>query len=141
MRVVVGWIAICCFFLTSCVTSGMTGSVGPKTSGELRSVASKSVSPQQTKLDIIIPEFDPGIPKTDEEMEEARIWPELRRAEAVRFALKLKEELENTGRFGAVRVTPSSEATGDVYVLGKILESNGKDVEISVDVYDISGSK
>ncbi len=141
MRLVIGWIAIFCFFLTSCVTSGITGSVGPKTSSQLRTTASNTVAKAQTKLDIIVPVFDPGIPETDEEMAEARVWPELRRAESVRFALMMKEELEKTGQFGAVRVSPDSEATGDVYVLGKILESNGKDVEIRVDVYDISGSK
>jgi len=140
-RYTIGWVAILSFFLTSCVTPGMSGRVGPKTSGELKAVASKQVGIAEQKLDIIVPVFDPGIPETDEEMAEERIWPELRRAESVRFALKLKEELEKTGQFGAVRVTPDAEATGDIYVMGEILESNGKDVDFRLDVYDIAGNR
>ncbi|MAZ04294.1 MAG: hypothetical protein CMN56_14270, partial [Sneathiella sp.] len=118
----------------------MSTGVGPRTSSEVKTAVQSQPEFQKTKLDIIIPVFDPGLPDDPEEMEEERIWPELRRAESVRFALKLKEELEKAGRFGAVRVAPNSEATGDLYVLGKILESNGKDVEIEIDVYDISGA-
>ncbi|MEX1035517.1 MAG: hypothetical protein WDZ54_06135 [Sneathiella sp.] len=117
----------------------MSTSVGPRTSSEVKTAVQLKPEYQKTKLDIIIPVFDPGLPDDPEEMAEERIWPELRRAESVRFALNLKEELEKTGQFGAVRVAPNSEATGDLYVIGKILESNGKDVEIEVDVYDISG--
>lgn len=139
-RATLGWTICFCFFVTSCVTPGMSTSVGPRTSNEVKTAVQSQPQYQKAKLDIIIPVFDPGLPDDPEEMEEERIWPELRRAESVRFALKLKEELEKTGRFGAVRIAPNSEATGDLYVMGKILESNGKDVEIEIDVYDISGA-
>ncbi|MAL77826.1 MAG: hypothetical protein CMN55_01750 [Sneathiella sp.] len=138
-RIMVGWLICCCFLLTSCVTPGMSSRVGPKVSSEMIETAKVDPRAAKPKLDIIIPAFDPGIPADPDEQEEERIWPELRRAEAVRFALKLKEKLEATGQFGAVRVTPSSEATGDLYLMGKIIESNGLDVEIGVDVFDISG--
>jgi len=91
------------------------------------------------KLEVIIPVFDPNIPEDSDTHEEENIWPELRRAEANRFALKLKEALENTEAFGAVRVTPDKSATGDVYILGKINKSNGEEVEIDLQVADISG--
>ena len=51
----------------------------------------------------------------------------------------MKEKLEETGRFGAVRVTPDATATGDLYVIGRIEESNAVDVEIDIEVIDISG--
>ena len=93
------------------------------------------------KLDVIIPVFDPGLPEDLDDYEDENIWPELRRAEANRFAYKLKEKLETTGRFGSIRVTPDKTATGDLYILGRIIESNGEEVEITVEVIDISGRK
>ena len=143
-----GVYAICfCFVLTGCVTNqggAGTGSAGgPSVGPQLSSIFDKTgeavVDPAKPKLDIIVPVFDPGLSKTAEEYKEEGVWPELRRAEANRFAVKLKEALEDTGAFGAVRVVPDQTATGDLYVLGKILESNGEDVEIQVTVTDITG--
>ena len=42
---------------------------------------------------------------------------------------------------GAVRVTPNTSASGQIYVLGKIIESNGYKVKIQVKVIDASGKK
>ena len=92
-------------------------------------------------MGVIIPVFDPGLPKDQADYEDEDIWPELRRAEANRFAHKLKEKLDITGQFGSVRVTPDKTATGEFYVFGRIVESNGEEVEIGVQVFDISGQK
>ncbi|MBO6783637.1 MAG: hypothetical protein JJ899_10270 [Alphaproteobacteria bacterium] len=137
-----------CLVLTGCVTNqggsgtGAAGGpgVGPQTSSLFGRTAQKVVVDEtKPKLDIIVPVFDPGLTKTAEEYKEEGVWPELRRAEANRFAVKMKEALEATGAFGAVRVTPDRTATGDLYVLGKILESDGEDVEIQIQVTDITG--
>ena len=56
------------------------------------------------KLDVIIPVFDPGLPEDLEDYEDENIWPEIRRAEANRFAYKLKEKLDETGQFGSQSV-------------------------------------
>lgn len=146
-----GVYAVCaCFTLTACVTNGNVGSggagtgtsgpnVGPQLSSLFDPKGPAVVDPAKPRLDVIVPVFDPGLSDAGRNYEEEGIWPELRRAEANRFALKLKEALEKTGAFGAVRVTPDRNATGDLYVLGTIVESNGADVEIQVEVVDISG--
>lgn len=90
-------------------------------------------------MDVVVPVFDPGLPKDSDDYEEEGIWPELRKAEANRFALKLKEALDKTGRFGAVRVTPDQSATGDLYILGKVQQSNGEEVEFDLEVLGIDG--
>jgi hypothetical protein len=100
-----------------------------------------AVLTDKPKLDVIVPVFDPGLPEDLDKAEKDGIWPELRRAEANLFAYKLKNALEETGKFGAVRVTPDKTATGDLYVLGKIEESNGEEVGIRIEVYDISERK
>jgi len=134
---------VCVFFLSSCSaghTSSSNFGVGPMLSSSYaKSKVKEEAGMQKPKLDIIIPVFDPGLPKNPAKYKEAHIWPELRRAESARFAYKLKTAIEDTGAFGAVRVMPDKTATGDVYIIGKINESNGEKVDIQLDVYDISG--
>ena len=130
----------CTLFLSACGTTGGGPMVGPAISSELDE---KKVTITQTTrpgLDVIIPVFDPGLPAEEDYAEEG-IWPELRRAEASHFALMLKDELEKTNKFGAVRVTPNKHATGDIYIMGVIDESDGESVEISLELYDISGER
>ncbi|MBL6934289.1 MAG: hypothetical protein ISR48_02645 [Alphaproteobacteria bacterium] len=115
--------------------------MGPATSSSYEGDEGEELAELKPKLEVIIPTFDPGLPEDPKDYEEERVWPELRRAEANRFAYKLKVALEKTGAFGAVRVTPDKSATGDLYILGKIIESNGEDVEMGLDVVDISGQR
>ena len=136
------------FVMAGCATKNThitSDSIGPKTSSELKrqqqeKMEKMDISAEPTpKIDVIIPVFDPGLPEDPDDYEKNNIWPELRRSEANRFAWKLKTVLEKTDKFGAVRVTPDSSATGDLYVLGKIKKSNGEAVEIDLIVVDISG--
>jgi len=132
--------------LTGCVNTMATKSdskgveTGPKLSSSINNEVSK-VSYSGIKLDVIIPAFSPGLSDNAANYEEDNVWPELRRAEANRFAYKLKKALDNTGMFGAVRVAPNNTASGDLYVLGEIVESNGVDVEFGLTVIDVSGKK
>tara|TARA_B100001094_G_scaffold114146_1_gene110135 strand:- start:325 stop:1581 length:1257 start_codon:yes stop_codon:yes gene_type:complete len=144
----IGAYAICSVLLLSgCVTNeksfgnkNFTESIiGPALSSFFDPKRIARVDPNKTKLEVIVPIFDPGLSKKAEEYKEEGVWPELRRAEANRFAYKLKTALEDTNAFGAVRVTPDKSATGDLYVLGKIVESNGETIEINIQVVDISG--
>ena len=130
------------FFLSGCATNTKTTStVGPAPSSSF-SQSQKSDWVSATPIvDVIIPVFDPGLPVDPADYDDKNIWPELRRAEANRFAYKLKEKLEATGKFGAIRVTPDSTATGDLYILGRIEQSNGEDVEIEIEVVDIRGKR
>jgi len=90
-------------------------------------------------LDVIVPVFDPGLPADSDKWAKQGIYPELRRAESNRFALHMKTALQDTGAFGSVRVAPNATATGDLYVIGKIVQSNGEDVKINITATDISG--
>lgn len=115
--------------------------VGPKSSSSYSELKAANPVLAGPKLDVIIPIFDPGLSGDAENYEEEGVWPELRRAEANRFAYKLKQALDNSHAFGAVRVTPDSTASGDLYILGKIVASDGQEVEIELNVVDISGQK
>lgn len=89
------------------------------------------------KLDVIVPVFDPNIPEKDKD----DVWPEVRRAEANRFALMMKQALERSKAFGAVRVTPDDSGFGELYVHGKIIRANGEDIRLQITVNDIRGKK
>lgn len=127
--------------LTACVGSqSKPTATGPQLASSFEEQASE-VTYSGPRLDVIIPAFSPGLSEDEANYEEEGIWPELRRAEANRFAFKLKQALEDTGKFGAVRVTPDKTASGDLYVLGEIVESNGMDLEFDMEVVDISGKQ
>ena len=140
---IIAWLLIYSHFLAGCVTTGSQNGVikaGPELSSSYEEKAVEAIS-MGAKLDVIIPVFDPGLSETAENYEEDGIWPELRRAEANRFAYKLKQALDDGNAFAAVRVTPDKTASGDLYVLGKIEESNGQDVKFVLNVIDISGKE
>jgi len=111
--------------------------VGPAASTE--KTRSNEKASELLPLEIAVLHFDPNIPEDPADLEKFEIWPELRRVESNRFALNLKASLQDTNAVGRVRVVPSNEATSDLYVAGKILKSNGEDVEIHVTCKDISG--
>lgn len=131
-------------FLTGCVTTGGQNTAvkaGPKPSSTYDEKVVETVEVEMQKLDVIIPVFDPGLSGDAASYKEDGIWPELRRAEANRFAYKLKQALDDSHKFGAVRVTPDQTASGDLYILGKIEASDGGEIEFDLMVVDISGKE
>lgn len=139
---IITYVLIFSHFLVGCATTGSQKSVGPKASSSYEEkIVETSTTAPTPKLDVIIPVFDPGLSENPESYKEDGIWPELRRAEANRFAYKLKQALDDSNEFGAVRVTPDETASGDLYVLGKIEESDGQDVKFELTAIDISGKE
>ncbi len=141
----IAYLLIFLHILTGCATTknqNPANKVGPKLSSSFEKKAIDiPVSIALPKLDVIIPVFDPGLSEDAKNYKEDGVWPELRQAEANRFAYKLKQALDNSHHFGAVRVTPDETASGDLYVFGKIGASNGEDVEFQLNVVDISGKQ
>ncbi len=129
--------AVVIMMLTGCAGLSSGPVVGPQIDSSDSAQANHPYD--GVRLDVIVPVFDPGIPEDPDDYEDEGVWPELRRAEANRFAIVLKNELQNTNVLGDIYVTPTSSATGDLYVIGKIVQSNGEDIEIDVTVVDISG--
>jgi hypothetical protein len=92
-----------------------------------------------TKLDINIVELDPGLSGSDEVDRENGLWPELRRAEARRFAVKMMRSLNETNAFANVAVTTNAEFLTDIVIEGTIQESNGEDVHLLINAKDSTG--
>ena len=99
--------------------------------------------PEAELLDVGIRVFDPGIPKDlegdDEALAKKRIYPDLRKAEARYFPTLLRETLEETAQWGAVRVIPNSAEFIDVIVTGQVIDSNGGFLAVDISAYDAAG--
>ena len=119
--------------------------VGPKINEELlaKDDAEVNIDRPSRKISIIIPSFDPNLEQKKKVRKNTttqagvgagpadpastssssdKIYPELRKVESKRFAIKLKDSLDKTNLLGAVRVTPDATASGEIYILGKINE-------------------
>jgi hypothetical protein len=90
-------------------------------------------------LDVAIPVFNPGLPADLDKLKKMNIWPQLRRAEANRFAMMSKNALAKTGAFGNISVLPDTESVADLYVLGRIDHSDSEAIQLTIEVVDISG--
>jgi hypothetical protein len=94
--------------------------------------------PQDQLLDIGIPPFT-WDEMTPEDAEKEGTNPDIRTAESHFMAYHLKNTLHQSSHWGAISVLPSAEGDVDLLIKGKILESNGENLTVEVDVTDASG--
>ena len=90
-------------------------------------------------LDIGILPVDSNIPEDLAKIEKELIVPDVRRAESSYISYQLKDTLELTGNWGAVRVTPESSKSVDLELQGKIVESDGEQLKILMRATDARG--
>ncbi|RZB37615.1 MAG: hypothetical protein SRB2_00717 [Desulfobacteraceae bacterium Eth-SRB2] len=76
---------------------------------------------------------------TQEQAKEEHTSPEVRKAESHFIPYHLKNTLQKSSYWGAVRVLPTETESIDVLVKGKILESNGEILALQIDVVDATG--
>ena len=100
-------------------------------------ISAGSEIPEDQLLDIGIVIFDPGLEKEDNE--EDMIMSGVRKAEARFIPVHLKNTLQQSGQWGAVRVIPSELETMDVIVNGVILESDGEVLSLKITARDSTG--
>jgi len=105
------------------------------TAEETELVVASAPKEESLLLDVGIVEFDGGVPEGND-AEDSGIYPEIRGAEARYMPYHLKQTLQSSGHWGAVRVIPSTEAFTDVIVSGSIVKSDGEYVEVEVQVSD-----
>jgi tRNA threonylcarbamoyladenosine modification (KEOPS) complex Cgi121 subunit len=110
------------------------------TADETQLVVAATPKEESQLLDIGIIEFDAGIPE-DNDAQDTGIYEPIRNAESRYLAYHLKNTMQGTGHWGAVRVIPSANAFTDVIVNARIRESNGEFVKLDVSVSDTSGQR
>jgi hypothetical protein len=120
-------------FVTACATRRQVPS-----DGSVELVQAAIEIPEEMLLDVGIQVFDPGLPEDESELPPS-VFPEVRRSEARWIAIQLKETLQETGQWGAVRVVPVAGSALDVKVTGRIIQSSGKELVVHVLANDSTG--
>lgn len=110
------------------------------TAEETQLIVAEAPPDEALLLDIGISEFVDGVPEGNDP-EDTGIYAEIRSAEARYLPYHLKNTLQGTGHWGAVRVVPSQSAYTDILVSGEIKESDGEFVEIDISVADARGRR
>lgn len=98
----------------------------------------KSAVPEEQLLDVAIVVFDPGLDDIDED-DDVMVYPEVRQAEARFMPMVLSESMQDSGAWGAVRVVPNDTQITDVLVRGKILHSDGEELQLEITATDSRG--
>jgi len=95
-------------------------------------------------LDVGIVTFDTGVEAEDADAAaqadpEEYVSVDIREGESRYIPVHLKNTMQRTGHWGAVRVVPAPTEAVDVQVTGKIRESDGETLELAIEAYDATG--
>lgn len=90
-------------------------------------------------LNVSIQAFEPGVPADRGLHRDLEIFPRIRAIEARILPFLLREEMVESGKWGAVRVVPETDDAAELLVLGRIEHSDGEVVAIRVRAIDASG--
>jgi hypothetical protein len=90
-------------------------------------------------LDVGVRLFDPNVPEDEQEREKQRIYPEVRKAESRYIPVLIRDTLEDTGQWGQVRVLPRDGTGMEVFIDGRIVQSDGRELKLDVVVTDAAG--
>lgn len=127
------WLSIAALLFNGCATipEGQLVSSTPIKQAETE-------IPEEQLLDVGVTVFDSDeIDSEDADFQGTT--EETRKAETNFMASHMKNTLQQSSQWGAVRVVPDEKASVDVLVKGKILHSNGEDLVIAMEVRDASG--
>ncbi|HEY7841369.1 MAG TPA: hypothetical protein VIC61_07335 [Gammaproteobacteria bacterium] len=102
-------------------------------------VQSPEQMPEDQLLDVGVGLFDPGIDGLKQDEENPRVFPEVRKAESRYMPNVLAGTLQNSGAWGVVRVVPDRQSEMDVWVDGRIIQSDGEFLKLAITVQDSSG--
>ncbi len=121
------------FFLNGCATYN-AHEVGPTAI-----IQAQEEIPEEELLDVGIAVFR-SEEITEEKAKEEGTHPDIRKAERHFMPYHLKNTLQQTSHWGAVRVMPVETPDVDLLLRGEILESNGEHLVLRVEVIDAAGN-
>ncbi len=94
---------------------------------------------QEQRLHVGVALFEPGSFEDPPAAATGNAQAAIRKAEGRYLAFALRQTLEESGYWGSVQVIPGATDAVDVTVRGRILESNGLDLKVSVEARDATG--
>jgi hypothetical protein len=90
-------------------------------------------------LDVGVRLFDENVPEDEQQREKQRIFPDVRKAESRYIPVLIRDTLEDTGQWGQVRVLPRDGNGMEVFIDGRIVQSDGRELRLDVVVTDAAG--
>ena len=106
--------------------------------GPTKMMRAQEEIPEDQLLDVGIVVFE-SKEITEGEAEEEGTNNDIRKAESHFIPYHLKNTLRQSSQWGAVRVIPAETNSVDLLVRGEILESNGENLGLKIDVTDAAG--
>jgi hypothetical protein len=106
---------------------------------EVPAERAESELPPEALIDVNIAVFDTGLPQAEQADPPENVFPEIRRAEARHIPVTLRDTLERTGYWGAVRVVPEPIDWSELQISGTILHSDGDALVLRVRAEDARG--
>jgi len=126
-------IAISLILLSGCAT--YQANVGPT-----QIMRTQEEIPEDQLMDVGILTFE-SEEISEKEAEEEGTSNEIRKAEGHFIPYHLKNTLHQSSHWGAVRVIPAETDSLDLFVKGKIKESNGEHLTLEIEVVDATGRR
>lgn len=127
------------FFSAILIFSGCA-TYGSHTVGPTPIEQAKTEIPEEQLIDVGILVFETK-ELTAEDAKDEGTSLDIRKAETHYIPYHLKNTLHQSGHWGAIQVVPAETNSVDLLVKGKILESNGEDLVLEVDVVDATGKR
>jgi len=124
--------------VSGCTTMNMPGSgnniTRPTITGPVPIMKAQGQVPETMLMDVGIERFGQSLANKKSATRNAELGSteDIRKAEGHFIPVHLKHTLEQTGHWGAVRVTPGPTDSVDVTVRGKIIESHGYHLSLQV---------
>ena len=94
--------------------------------------------PEEQLLDVGILVFE-SQELTEKQAKKEGTNPDIRKAESHYIPYHLKNTLQQSSHWGAIRVVPSETQSVDLMVNGEIIESNGEHLVLKIEVTDATG--
>ena len=94
--------------------------------------------PEQQLIDVRVQIFEPGKLPTSKNAA-LGLSEKIRKAESTYIAVQLKNTLQQSKNWGAVRTVSAPHAGDEVLVAGRILKSNGEELQLRVWAVDATG--
>ncbi len=95
--------------------------------------------PENELLDVGVELLDPNLEQIEED--DSLVFAEVRKAESHYMAGHIRDALQASSAWGAVRLIPNQGTLVDVQLSGRILHSDGETLSMAISVSDISGRK
>ena len=132
MREILLLVAVLCLVAPGCSVNEVI------TADETELLVADTTVDESLLLDVGIVEFADGVPDSNDP-NDSGVWGDIRSAESRYLAYHLKNTMQGTGHWGAVRVIPSRSAFTDIVISGEIEKSDGEFIVLRITVADATG--